>query len=94
MIFYRYDAYNNDNTGTITTTSTGIEFRKEMMMTSICILAWCMFFIYSTNNYLLMIVYRHDMYDNNNACTWKGPNDETVIWALGLSFLFILLLLY
>ena len=54
MIFYRYGAYNNDITGTTTTTSTawGIEFRKETTTTSICILAKCLFFIYSTNNYL------------------------------------------
>ena len=34
------------------------------------------FLIYSTNNYLLTIVYRHDTYDNDNACNWKGPNND------------------
>ena len=45
MIFYRYDAYNNNNAGTTTTTSAawGLEFRKEMKMTSICVLAQCTF---------------------------------------------------
>ena len=35
-----------------------------------------------------MIIYRYDMYNFDN--TWKGPNDETVIWALGFSFLFFI----